>query len=308
MTEIYERVRSGRTSVADKGEGGSEDKHYQVLGTTSKATALALARALAPLAVAAGEETLVRQSVVADATDAVDVWNVDVHYGPESDEKSKERPQPGTWTFSFSTTGGRATKTVAKMRSRHWASSSSEAPNLKGALNWDGKSVKGVDVVVPNLKFQIKAYYEPQAVTTTFMRELARKTARTNSDKWLGFEPGELLYFGGEAQGDIPTVAGQRVAPIPVTHYFEAQENLADVPELSGIAGVNQGKAVEFDEEGVPSGEVAQTAIIKKGWWYLWVKFRKQLGDDNQVVGVPEHVYVHQPYEELKFLDFFGFG
>lgn len=297
MSDIHEHITSGPVTIAEKGEGGSAEKVYFVSGTTSSATACALARAAAPMFLVAGEEQLIRQTVRAEP-DGYDCWLVRCSYGPESDEKSKEKPTPGNWSFSFDTTGGRQTITVAPMKHRHWNTDAGEAPDLKGAINWDGQSVKGMEIVVPALKFQIKAYYEPSAVSTTFMREIARKTARTNSDTWLGFEPGELLYFGGQAAGDIPTVAGPKVQPIPVTHFFEASENLADNAALQA-AGLTQGK---------DAGGAAHNAIDKKGWQYLWTKFRKEQNDDNQVVGVPAHCYVHEPYTEMAFGDFFGFG
>jgi hypothetical protein len=96
-------------------------------------------------------------------------------------------------------------------------SRSTPAPDLLDAVNYDGKKVPGVDIVVPKLEFIVTAYDAPQAVATAFVTDIARNTGNVNSDDWLEFEAGESLFLGGSSQRDIPTVAGQRVKPIAIT-------------------------------------------------------------------------------------------
>jgi hypothetical protein len=296
MPEIWEANDSEDLEIAERGEGGSFALRYHVRDCPDSGTASSLARALAPLAVAAGAETLIRQRVHTTRR-GHRFYGVEVTYGPESDPQSQEPPQAGTWKFSFDTTGGRHTITTARMISRHWGPDFGEAPNLQGAINWDAesKTCKGVEIPVPALKFTITAYYEPTAVTPSFMREVARKTARTNTDTWLGFEPGEVLYFGGQAQGDIPTIAGQRVAPIAVAHQFEASEN-----QTLEVEGFDSGKKADGTE---------QNEIKKRGWDYFWIWFKRRVEEDfSKVVGRPAYGYVHRPLPEMNFTDFFGFG
>jgi hypothetical protein len=126
--------------------------------------------------------------------------------------------------------------------------------------------------VVPKLEFSITAYYAPQAVTTTFVANIARNTGKVNSATWLGFAAGELLFLGGSGQGDIPTVAGQRVKPIPITFKFAASENRTNI-KVGDIT--------------VPS---------KAGWDYLWVRYEK-IEDAGFVFPIPVHAYVEKVYE-----------
>jgi hypothetical protein len=133
------------------------------------------------------------------------------------------------------------------------------------------------------LEFSITAYYQPQAVTTAFMANIARNTGKVSSDAWLGFAAGEILFLGGTGNGDIPLVSGQRVKPVSVTFKFAASENRTNIKV----------------------GDI--TVPEKKGWHYLWVKYEK-VEDSGFVFPIPVHAYVEKIYEETGFQALFGFG
>jgi hypothetical protein len=292
VTDIYEAFASGPVTVAESGKGGDNTIIYQVTGTTSKATASALVRVTSPLAVIAGEETLVRQKVATRPL-GLDIWESTVSYGPEDEKDSEEPPVPGTWKFGFNTTGARHTITKSKStKSRHWRTDQPEspAPDLKGAINFDGKKVRGVEVPVPNGQFHITAYYHPAVVTTGLMRNFMRKTPRTNTDSWLGFDPFELTYLGTEGDGDMPTVAGQRVQPIALKHHFDASENRTNIEPL-------------FDGH----EPAAPASLDAKGSEYLWYRYADR-AKDNQAAVEPVHAYVETIHDAISFQDFFGFG
>ena len=61
------------------------------------------------------------------------------------------------------------------------------------------------------------------------MKDLARKTGRTNAAAWLGFAEGEVLYMGSTGDGDVPLTCGARVKPIPIVHKFAASENIENL-------------------------------------------------------------------------------
>jgi hypothetical protein len=289
MPAIYEAHDSPQLSPSEGGQSGSARVAYNILDASTPIIARQLVVTLAPLTVILGDELLVRQTIEI-APDGPDIWKALVSYGPEQHPKSRERPQPGTWKFSFSTKGGRnrVTKSLETI-SRHWiAAKDDPAPNLKGAIEYDGERVNGVEIYVPNLSFDITAYYDPPDVTTEFMRDLARATPRYNSDNWLGFDPGEVLFIGSTGDGDIPLVSGQRVAPIAVTHSFECSENVVNLD-------------AQFDE-GSP-----QVSIDAKGFEYVWYRFKKD-HNDTQPLMTPRHAYVERLYKPLAFGPFFGFG
>jgi hypothetical protein len=299
MPEVFESIRSPDVDVDDRAIDGRATLTYTVLEAADSATASALVRAFAPLAIIAGAQTLVRQRVRTRPT-GFDSWESDAEYGPEDDEQSKEPPQPGTWKLRFTTKGARHHRKFAKLLSKHWRSIGEggfgDPPNISGAIEYDGERVNGVEVYVPSLKFQITAYYEPAAITMPFIKELARKTPRKNKDTWLTFDPGELLYLGGEGELDIPTMNGQRVQPVAIVHDFEASENrIVEVPELTEHHR-------EPGVDGGPGGE-----IYVKGWDYFWIWFKKAVLS-NQVAPTPAFAFTNELYDDLPFADFFGFG
>ncbi len=282
---VYEKHKSPRAKFvnATENNGSSIEFTYVVLGTNSEIVAANAALAIAPLAYLVNDEVLVRQEVAPDVT-GPDSWEVTVRYGTEDEEKSKEKPEPGTWHFSFDTTGG--THKVTQSLQTLWKGERSginPAPDLLGAIGYDGKKVQGVEMVVPKLEFSITAYYAPQAVTTAFMANIARNTGKVSSDAWLGFAAGEILFLGGTGNGDIPLVTGQRVKPVSVTFKFAASEN----------------------RQNIKVGDI--TVPEKKGWHYLWVKYEK-VEDAGFVFPIPVHAYVEKIYEETAFQSLFGFG
>lgn len=287
MSQIYEASESPDVDSASSGQGGRARLTYHVLETATEGQARGLAAGFAPVAYLAGAELLVRQTINVKPT-GPDCWRAEVEYGPESESQSQEQPEPGTWKFSFDTTGGRHKVNKSKQtKSRHWKSSD-EAPDLEGAINYDGERVNGVEIYVPNLSFTITAYYDALLITPAFMRTIGRASARMNTDTWLGFAPGEVLFLGGQADGDIPTVAGQRVAPIGVKLSFEMSENVEDLdPEF---------------EFGVPAAP-----INARGWDYVWYRFKKDPTSDQPLLK-PAHAYVEEMYSPLAFVPFFGFG
>lgn len=296
MAQVFEAFDSGDGEIVENADGGRHARKWIVLEEASLNTAANLVRAAAPLthqSIDSGE-LLIRLSMSHKRL-GIDGWEFTVNYGSEdggggSAEPGQPPPEPGTWQFSFDTTGGRATKTHAPLISRHWKSGAGDAPDLKGAINFHGERPEGVEVVIPNLRFTITAWYEARDITTNFMKELARKTGSVNNDTWLGFAAGEILYHGGQGQGDVPTVAGQRVRPIALNHQYEASENQASV----SVTGIDAGS---------PGATIA-----KKGWEYMWIRTIKKIV--NNVIGCEnKHVYVNDPYEKkLAFRDFFGFG
>jgi hypothetical protein len=282
---VYEKHKSPRAKVTtgNPHQGSTIDFTYVVLGTTSELEAANAALSAAPLVYLVNDEVLVRQEVSPEVT-GPESWEVTVHYGPEDEKQSEEPPEPGTWQFSFDTTGG--THKITQSLQTLWKgerSLSNPAPDLRGAINYDGKKVAGVEMVVPKLEFSITAYYRSHEVTTAFMRNVARHTGKVSNDAWLGFAAGEILFLGGTGQGDIPLVSGQRVKPVSVTVKFAASEN----------------------RQNIKVGEIIVPE--KKGWQYLWVKYEK-LEENGLVFPVPVHAYVEQIYPETAFRSLFGFG
>ena len=156
---------------------------------------------------------------------------------------------------------------------------------MKQAIGWNGTKVQGVEIVVPKLEFNITAYYEPASITSDYMKNLARKTGRTNDGVWLGFAEGEVLYMGSTGDGDVPLASGARVKPIPIVHKYAASENVT---------------ALAVGDMTVPT---------KKGFEYLWVRYKQiESADAKNLIPKPVHAYVERVYEKVDFAALFGFG
>lgn len=294
MADYIEIHDSGDVDSPEKGLGGSHTKIWKVMGEPSSGTAIAGVRAIAPLAVIVGNDTLVRQNVSAKPF-PIDNWEVTVTYGGEDEPESEKRPEPGFWKLSFSTGGGKETVRFAPLVARYWNSSFGEAP-ASDAINFDGKEVKGVEIPAGELSFEITAYYDAKLVTPQFAALLASAVGFYNSDKWLGFPAGEIRFEGSDGECDIPTAAGQRVQPIALKHKYTHSFNETGIK----IAGINTGASAS----GGPLG-----GINKLGWQYLSVR-EMQIKDDatGQQVAKAKHVYVHDPHYTMAFAPFFGFG
>jgi hypothetical protein len=249
-------------------------------------TATSAAATAAPLVYLANDgQLLVRQEFIPKVT-GPDSWDIDIRYGTEDDRKSHEAPEAGFWRFSFDTTGG-SHKVTQSLETIHRveADPADPAPDLKQAIGWNGTKVQGVEIVVPKLEFNITAYYEPASITSDYMKNLARKTGRTNDGVWLGFAEGEVLYMGSTGDGDVPLASGARVKPIPIVHKYAASENVT---------------ALAVGDMTVPT---------KKGFEYLWVRYKQiESADAKNLIPKPVHAYVERVYEKVDFAALFGFG
>lgn len=285
---VYEKHGSpdGRFVNPVDTAGSSFTYTYVVMGTSNVTTASSVVATASPLVYLANDgQLLVRQEIIPKVT-GPESWEIGVRYGTEDDRKSHEPPEAGFWRFSFDTTGGthKITQSLETLH-RVEADPADPAPDLKRAIGWDGKRVNGVEIVVPKLEFDITAYYEPASITSDYMKNLARKTGRTNDAEWLGFAEGEVLYMGSTGDGDVPLVGGPRVKPIPIVHKYAASENVT---------------ALEVGDMTVPS---------KKGFEYLWVRYKQIESDDaKNLIPKPVHAYVERTYEKTDFATLFGFG
>ena len=285
---VYEKFGSpdGRFVNPVDGAGSAFTYTYVVLGTDNVTTATSAVATAAPLVYLANDgQLLVRQEFIPRVT-GPGSWEIDVRYGTEDDRKSHEVPEAGFWRFSFDTTGG-SHKVTQSLETIHRveADPADPAPDLKQAIGWNGTKVQGVEIVVPKFEFNITAYYEPASITADYMKNLARKTGRTNAALWLGFAEGEVLYMGSTGDGDVPLASGARVKPIPIVHKYAASENVT---------------ALAVGDMTVPT---------KKGFEYLWVRYKQiESADTKNLIPKPVHAYVERVYEKVDFAALFGFG
>ena len=282
--EAWEHVESTDLTVTNK--DGSATSKWVVRGAGDEYEAQAHLALVCPIALALGLNFLIRQKIDVKHQGA-GLYLASVDYGPENDPKSEKAPEPLEHKFAFDTTGGKHKISLSEGGDffRQWAYSQTLIPpDLKGAMNYDGKKVHGVDITVPNLEFTITVYFAPAVIDITFVQEMGRKTGRVNSDPWLGFLPGELLFLGATGDVPIPSLRGQKIKPIPIQLKFAASENRNDI-----VIGSNP------------------QPITKQGWDYLWVRYER-MENGGLDYPVPVHAYVNRVYTRLAFKPFFKFG
>ena len=177
---------------------------------------------------------LARTSITLDGQINATAWKFSVAYEGVSFESIDNKAAEG---LSFDTTGisthiTNSLKTMGKYPST--------APEMNGAINYDGDSVKGTTIIEPKLNFSISITVEK--LTMNYIREIASVTSCVNSSKFKSFAPGEVLFDGASGNGNVGS-------PSALTFNFRVSPNRS-----------------QFTIGGLFIGE-------KKGWDYLWVKY-----------------------------------
>lgn len=215
-------------------------------------------------------------------------WEIDVEYKSESKTEKEEKPGEGeepTYKISFDTSGGmhKITESLKTLWKGAYSEAADPAPDLLGAINWDGKNVNGVDIYVGKLEFTIDVFYSPSFFNLTVLKGFAKATGKKNKLEWIGFEIGELLFLGAQGSLERHLAHGTPNDPVKVSLKFAYSENQQNI-KIGGI-----------------------TVPQKRGWDYLWVRYKKIL-DQGKLVPTPVHAYVEQVYEEESFAQKFYFG
>lgn len=200
---------------------------------------------------------------------------------PEGQQAPGEEPEQ---LFSFNTAGG----TTKKYQSRHPTirygarinGDLTTAPDFGGAIGVTRDSIEGVDVVVPQLEFQLKRTFQPGWLTFSRLKLLHDLTGTVNQLTFGEFAPGEVLFLGADGQQK------SRTQPVTATFHFRSSSN-------SG-------------EQQFGSGSNTVTIAGKKGWEYLWFLYEDAVDDAaNYLVRRLRAAYIEKVYEER---DWSGLG
>lgn len=206
---------------------------------------------------------LIRQSIHLERI-AEDAWEGSVRYG------THEPPETGDNSFSFDTGGGsqHITQSLATVGAY---SASGPAPNFKGAIGVTPGSVDGVDITVPVYNFTETHYLATSLVTAGYKATLFSLTGTVNNGAFRGFAAGEVLFLGA---------SGSKRGP----EDWEITFRFAASPNVTGLV----------------VGDI--TGIAKKGWEYLWVRYRDEEDTAAQaLVKRPVAAYVEQVYPSTNF-------
>lgn len=198
------------------------------------------------------------------------LWYIDVPYGIKKTES-------GSFKLSFDTQGGTLHIKASKETLAAYGSGTSVSDHRQAiGVTGPDKDPEGTDIVIPALKITCKFNSPQGALTLAEIRNLARWTGKVNSDNFLGFSPGEVLFLGatGEEGTDQPTT---------VDYHFGCSENLTGL-SVGGITVAN-----------------------KAGHHYAWIQFKPATAN-NSGTRQPKAVYVERVYDTIPLAACLGFG
>lgn len=237
-------------------------------GENDPAAVRAFAFSGTPSVVATTYGILFRQDIILDPR-GFELWKVTVPYG-------NRKYELGEYRFTGSTTGGTAHITQSR-GTVVFPAPGVTAPDNKGCIGLRGPDeIDGTDIVIPALKVNI-FFRHPQAfISMAKLVQFARATGSVNSDTFLGFAPGEVLFLGAECGDGSQTEC-------EVQYQFAMSENVT----------------------GLSAGGI--TGIAKPGWDYLWFKHKPVTSNDKPGKNA-EYASVEEVYPREAFVALFGFG
>lgn len=259
---IQEKIDSRRVTT---GENASAELTYTVTGSADDVAVREHLELNTPAEHGGlSRHTIDIEPVVVDSGSNTGRWTATVRYA---------RRQPiqiggdGEWTFS---TGGGTQHITQSLGTVGSYAASGTAPDMKGAIGYDGERVEGVDITVPVFNFSETHRFAASSVTQAYKEALYNLTGKTNNAAWRGFGAGEVLFLG--ADGSYR--GGDEYADI--TFRFAASPNRSNI----NVGGIN--------------------VTSKNGWDYMWVRYEDKTDGDN-LVKQPSAVYVEKVYEGGNF-------
>jgi hypothetical protein len=265
-------------------------QYWRASGEPAAATVKAFAQSGTPITVATINGTLFRDDIQLKQT-AYNQYDVAVIYSSRNLQQALGL-QVGEWTWDFDTTGGSVHITWAKEEVGRYKSGANPGgplvagvPDQKGQIGVDGNNVNGVDIVIPLMKINVQFRHPPGYMTLGKARYLSSVTGTVNSDTFLTYSPGEILFMGSRGGNGSATES-------TVSYSFLASPNATlTVGDIQNIA--------------------------RKGHEVLWIAYQDESvfsgntpgGNPEMVpVRVPKYAYVDRVYDPIPMAAAFGFG
>jgi len=191
---------------------------------------------------------------------------VEAKYGARKKEN-------GSYRLSFDTTGGTIHITSSKQSIQRYPAN---AADHSGLINVTKDGPQGAEIVIPALKVTVHFKHPLGVISLNHIKQLSYYTGMVNSDTFLTWKPGEVLFLG--AKGSEGTDSETEVA-----YDFAMSKNVT----------------------GLSVGAIAN--IAKKGHELAWISYKKDNVDDN-AVQKPLGVYIERVYDTTSLSAALGFG
>lgn len=258
-------------SQENTGNPPSITYHFTAYPDSDGLAVQAAAYMLTPATVVGPYGLMYRQTINVDP-EGHDQWHVTVPY-------AQQKREAGSFQLSFDTLGGTVNRklSIATVDSYKAAEIETAIPDYKGAIDvQDDGSVKGCETIIPALKLTATFKHPTGFINGEQIKALARATGSKNSDDFLGYEAGEVLFLGatGTEGTDIET---------SVSYHFACSENITE--QTIG----------PFDE------------VTKEGWDYAWCVYA-DFTSEAQAVRQPKYLYIEQVYPGKDLASILGFG
>lgn len=259
MAILIEELNDSRSIGYERGE-----RRYRVTGTNDSEAARSGVWADAPIYFGGLIKQDARVDVTASYAGGIGHFVVVVPY-------AKRRPPiEGSITEAFETSGGSQRITQALAATAYGPGAIEDE---KLIIGWDGETVQGIDVIVPQWDFSLRCELDPADVTEAYKATISLLTGRVNNAAWRGFAAGTLLFRGATGPGyteDDP--------------LYEIAYNFSASPNRTGLS----------------VGGI--TGIAKDGWEHMDIRYAND-EDGTRIIAKPIAVYVQQIYETGNFGD-----
>lgn len=243
--------------------------HFQVVGTPNASTARSMARNHFGPVISTPFGTLYRGGSAPKQRE-FNQWDVFVEY--------ITRPLDiGSVTWDADGTG--VNENIKYSISEVAKYPSATAPPSGNAIGYDGREIKGTDIIVPAGSFNVTVVHPAGVITEAYYNYLKDLAGYVNSVPWRVYDQGEVRFMGPRCSSSTETQSS-------CVYAFETKSN----------------------ETGIQVGTI--TGIDKEGWDVLDIRFQDEtetVGSNVHGVRIPEFVYIHRVAPRIDFQSAFGF-
>lgn len=243
--------------------------HWKAIETISQTYVHSFALGATPSVIATIYGILYRQDIRVRQV-AYNQFDVEIPYAARKSEK-------GEWTWDYDTSGATIHITNSKETIAKYAVSGTATEHY-GAIgvNVGTDDVAGTERVIPALKINVHYKHPTGIITLPKVKFLASITGTVNSDTFLTFAPGEVLFLGSRGQDGTEAEAS-------ATYMFAMSSNAT----------------------GLTIGQI--TGVDKKGWQTAWITYT-EADDSGKPSRRPKEVHIERIYDDVAMAAALGFG
>lgn len=288
--DVFESIDSRATTISADGSGNSREVKFFVTGTDDMDAAIdaILSKLQASLQLASASRIVIASQLKVEQI-GPEVFRGSMDYaalqagggssGGRGGGGVNKPTAVGEVTFSFDGSGGTFKLLEAYSQTKY----GTDAPDHENRISVkDDGEVEGVEIVVPQLVITLTQRFSGPTITLSWLRSLVLATGTVNSDTFLGFEPGEVLFLGASGQQPL--------------HF------MSDGDVTAGDRDIAFRFSISPNRTGLTYGSV--TGVSKPGHDFLWLAYKTEKDSTGKTLTkIPIGAYVAQTYPRFAFSD-----